>query len=157
MSKKLQHNRPAQSAGQSKGKLKKPSNERCFKLNNHRPSNPIQVLNLHGIFRYFVCVLQMILLTCIAKIKSMLVLVPTAKTGSILGIKQAPQSNPKVNIGCHPLTANRISVNCEEISLEPSVQHIPLGLPYWGFNAINDYCCLNTIILSKLESPVAVG
>ena len=42
-------------------------------------------------------------------------------------------SNPKVNRGCAPLTANRISADCVQISLGPSMPYIPLGgLPYWG-------------------------
>ena len=35
-------------------------------------------------------------------------------------------SNPKVNRGCPPLTANRISAYCVQISLGPSIQYIPL-------------------------------
>ena len=42
-------------------------------------------------------------------------------------------SNPKVNRGCAPLTANRTSAECVQISLGPSIPSIPLGgLPYWG-------------------------
>ena len=37
-------------------------------------------------------------------------------------------SNPNVNGGCPPLTANRISTDCVQISLGPSIQHIPLGV-----------------------------
>ena len=46
---------------------------------------------------------------------------------------KANLGNPKVNRGCHPLTANRISADCVENSLGPS-QYFPLGgLPYWEF------------------------
>ena len=37
-------------------------------------------------------------------------------------------SNPKVNRGCAPLTANRISADCVQISLGPSIPYIPLGV-----------------------------
>ena len=33
---------------------------------------------------------------------------------------------PKVNRGCPPLTANRTSADCDENSLGPSIQYIPL-------------------------------
>ena len=35
-------------------------------------------------------------------------------------------SNPKVNRGCPPLTANRSSADCVQISLGPSIKHITL-------------------------------
>ena len=60
----------------------------------------------------------------------------TAKTGSLLGIKQT-KSNPKVNRGCAPLTANRTSADCVQISLGPSIPYIPLGVHHTGrFNAM---------------------
>ena len=41
-------------------------------------------------------------------------------------------SNPKVNICCAPLTANRISADCVQISLGPSIPYQSTGgLPYW--------------------------
>ena len=43
---------------------------------------------------------------------------------------KANTSNPKVNRGCPPLTANHISADCVQISFGPSIQYI---LPYWGF------------------------
>ena len=46
-------------------------------------------------------------------------------------------SNPKVNRGCAPLTANRISADCVQISLGPSIPYIPLGVYHTGgFNAM---------------------
>ena len=45
-------------------------------------------------------------------------------------------SNPKVNRGCAPLTANRTS-DCVQISLRPSIPYIPLGVYNTGrFNAM---------------------
>ena len=47
-------------------------------------------------------------------------------------------SNPKVNIGCAPLTANRVSADCVQISLGPSIPYIPLGVYHTGgFNAMS--------------------
>ena len=44
-------------------------------------------------------------------------------------------SNPKVNRGCAPLTANHTSADCVQISLGPSIQYIPLGVYHaGGFN-----------------------
>ena len=48
-------------------------------------------------------------------------------------------SNPKVNRGCAPLTANRISADCVQISLGPSIPYITLGVYHTGgFNTMND-------------------
>ena len=45
-------------------------------------------------------------------------------------------SNPKVNRGCAPLTANRISADCVQISLGPSIPYTPFGVYHTGeFNA----------------------
>ena len=45
--------------------------------------------------------------------------------------------NPKVNRGCPPLTANRISADCVENSLGSSVEYIPLGGYHTGsFNVM---------------------
>ena len=41
-------------------------------------------------------------------------------------------SNPKVNRGCAPLTANRISADCVQISLGPSIPYIPPGVYHTG-------------------------
>ena len=46
-------------------------------------------------------------------------------------------SNPKVNRGCPQLTANRISADCVQISLGPSIKYIPLRVySTGGFNAM---------------------
>ena len=46
-------------------------------------------------------------------------------------------SNPKVNRGCAPLTANRTSADCVQISLGPSLPYFPLGVYHTGgFNAM---------------------
>ena len=46
-------------------------------------------------------------------------------------------SNPKVNRGCAQLTANRSSADCVQISFEPSIPYIPLGVYHiGGFNAM---------------------
>ena len=45
--------------------------------------------------------------------------------------------NPKVNRGCAPLTANRTSADCMQISLGPSIPYIPRGVYHTGgFNAM---------------------
>ena len=46
-------------------------------------------------------------------------------------------NNPKVNRDCAPLTANRTSADCVQISLGPSIPYIPLGVYHTGrFNAM---------------------
>ena len=46
-------------------------------------------------------------------------------------------SNPKVNRGCAPLTANCTSADCVQISLGPSIPYIPLGVYHTGgFNTM---------------------
>ena len=84
-------------------------------------------------FEDFVCVLQMILLTKIYRCRYW---GSTAKTISLLGIKQT-LSNSKVTRGCAPLTDNRISADCVQISLVPSIPYIPLRVYHTGgFNAM---------------------
>ena len=47
-------------------------------------------------------------------------------------------SNSKINRGCAHLTANRISADCVQISLGPSIPYVPLGIYHTGgFNAMN--------------------
>ena len=47
-------------------------------------------------------------------------------------------SNPKVNRDCAPLTANRTSTDCVQISLAPLIPYIPLGVYHTGrFNAMD--------------------
>ena len=51
---------------------------------------------------------------------------------------KANMSNPKVNRGFAPLTANRTSADCVQISLGPSIPYIPLRVCHTGgFNAMN--------------------
>ena len=46
-------------------------------------------------------------------------------------------NNPKVNRGCPPLTANRISADCVQISLGRSIQYISQRVyRTGGFNAM---------------------
>ena len=46
--------------------------------------------------------------------------------------------NPKVNRCCPLLTANRISADCVQIALGPSIQYIPLRVYHTGgFNAMH--------------------
>ena len=47
-------------------------------------------------------------------------------------------SNPNVNRGCPPLTANRTSADCVQISLRPPIPYIPRRVYRTrGFNAMN--------------------
>ena len=56
---------------------------------------------------------------------------------------KAKISNPKVNRGCAPLPANRISADCAQISLGSSMPYIPLGVYHTGgLNAMDDNCHL---------------
>ena len=80
-------------------------------------------------FGDFVRVLQMILLTKI----SMLLLGLHSKDRTSIKHK-ANTSNPKINRGCPPLTANH---TCVQISLGPSIQYMRLGVyRTGGFNAM---------------------
>ena len=124
--------------------------EDVHNLLNVGPTNPIQIFNQHEIFEDFVCVLQMIYLT---KDKTLM---------SVLGLNskdrkstrdKANISSPKVNRGCAPLTANRISADCVQISLGPSIPYIPLGVYHnVGFNVMeysNPFRYLNHILHCK--------
>ena len=54
-------------------------------------------------------------------------------------------SNPKVNRGCAPLTANRISADCVQNSLGPSIPYIPLEVYHTGgFNAMENFVKMTT-------------
>ena len=64
-------------------------------------------------------------------------------TGSLLGIKQT--SNPKVNRGCAPLTANRTSADCVQISLDPQYH-----IFHWGSTILGD----STLCNKPLPEPV---
>ena len=85
-------------------------------------------------FEDFVCVLQMILLTKIKNLEKVLGLNSKDRKSTR---DKANISNPKVNRGCAPLTANCTSADCVQISLGPSIPYIPLGVYRTGrFNAM---------------------
>ena len=108
--------------------------EDVHKLLNIGPINPIWILNKHAFFEDFVCVLQMIILT---KIKNIDVGTGAQQQRQEVYWDRANISNPKVNRACAPLTANRISADCVQISLGPSIPYIPLGVYHTGgFNAM---------------------
>ena len=59
----------------------------------------------------------------------------TPKTGSLLD--KANMIHPKVNRGCDPLTTNRTSADCVQISLEPSIPYFrPRVYHTGGFSAM---------------------
>ena len=96
-------------------------------------TNPIQVLNLQDISRrYCLCPWNDIFHIK----KSMLVLGPCHKDRKYPR-GEANIGNPKVNRGCPSLTANCTLADCMEITLGPSIQHIPLAVYHtWGFNVV---------------------
>ena len=109
--------------------------EDVLNLINICPTDPIQILNQHDFFYDFVCFLQVILLTKIKKI-SMLVLGLQGKYRKSTKDK-TNKGNPKVHGGCPPLTANRTSADCVQISLGPPKQYIPLRVYLMGgFNTM---------------------
>ena len=85
-------------------------------------------------WKTFVCVFQMILLT---KIKKILMSVLGLNSKAMKSTRDTANiSNPKVNRGYAPLTANRISADCVQISLGPPIPYISLGVYHtMGFNA----------------------
>ena len=93
--------------------------EDVHNLINIGPTNPIQILNQHEIFWRF-C-------TC----NSNDTFDKNKKDMKSTGDK-ANISNPKVNRGCAPPTANRTSADCVQISLRPSIPYIPLGVYHTG-------------------------
>ena len=109
--------------------------EDVHNLINIGPTNPIQIWNQHEIFwRFCMCNSN----DTLDKNKKYWSRYwgSTAKTGSLTRDK-ANISNPKVNRGCAPLTANRTSADCVQIALGPSIPYIPLGVYHTGrFNAM---------------------
>ena len=106
-------------------------------LINIDSTNPIQILNQHEIFWRFCLCPSNDTFNKNKKI-SMLLLGLNSKYRKSTGDK-ASISNPKVNRFCAPLTANRTSADCVQISLGPSIpyMYIPLGLYHTGeFNAM---------------------
>ena len=63
-------------------------------------------------------------------------------------------SNPKVKRGCAPLTANRTSADCVQISLGPSIPYIPLGVYHTG--RFNTMCRLMRCV-ELINTPVWNG
>ena len=81
-------------------------------------------------FEDFVRVLQTILLT---KLKNLDVGTGAQQQRQEVYWDKANISNPKVNRGCAPLTANHtITADCVQISLGPSIPYIPLGVYHTG-------------------------
>ena len=65
-------------------------------------------------------------------------------------------SNPKVNRGCAPLTANSISADCVQILLGPSIPYIPLGVYHTGgFNAMSRIRWTSACFFLKELVPVS--
>ena len=95
-------------------------------------TNPIQVLNLYDFFFFFLCPSTNIF---DINIKSMLVLGPRGKDRKYPRDK-AKIGNPKINRRCPSLTANRTLTDWMEITLGPSIQHIPLGVYRTGVSAL---------------------
>ena len=119
--------------------------EDVYNFLNIGHTNPIWILNQHEIFwRFCICPSN----DTFGKNKKKLM--------SVLGLNskdrkstrdKANISNPKVNRGCAPLTANRISADCVQISLGPSIPYIPLGVYHTGgFNAIICQCTNGCLI-----------
>ena len=124
--------------------------EDVHNLLNIGPTNPFKFLNNMKIFADFVCVLQMILLTKITILLSVLGLNSKDRKSTR---DKANISNPKVNRGCVPLTANRISADCVQISLRPSKPYIPMGVYHTGgINAFKDSIKLFVLLLFLSES-----
>ena len=111
-------------------------------LINIGPTNPNQILNQHEIFWIFcMCPSN----DTFAKNKKILTYVLGLNNKDSKSTRdKANISNPKVNRGCAPLTANRPSADCVQISLGPSIPCIPLGVYHTGrFNAMkSSFLCL---------------
>ena len=106
--------------------------EDVHNLINFGPTNPIQILNQHEIFWRF-CMCPSSDTFDNNKKSWSRYWCSTVKTTR----DKANISNPKVNRGCAPLTANRTSADCVQISLGPSIPYIPLGVYRTGrFNAM---------------------
>ena len=107
--------------------------EDVHNLINFGPTNPIQILNQHEFFlRFCMCPSND---TCDKNKKSWSSNSKDRKSTR----DKATISNPKVNRGCAPFTANRTSADCVQISLEPSIPYIPLGVYRTGRNLCKVY------------------
>ena len=113
--------------------------EDVHNLINIGPTNPIQNLKQHDIFlRFCMCNSN----DTFDKNKKILkwVLGLNSKDRKST-MDKANLSNPKVNRGCAPLTANRTSADCVQVSLGPSIPYIPLGVYHTGrFNVMFEKC-----------------
>ena len=115
--------------------------EEVLNLINIYPTNPFQILNQHEFFRRS-CVCPSNNTFDRNKKISMLVMGPHSKEGKSTKDK-ANISYPKVNRGCPPLTANRISADCVQISLGPQYNIFHWGSTVLGFSWIDncqEYC-----------------
>ena len=66
-------------------------------------------------------------------------------------------SNPKVNSGCPPLTANRTSADCVQIALGPSMQYIPLRVYHTGvFNAVVKLLIWESVLITNQHETVDI-
>ena len=109
--------------------------EDVHNLINFGPTNPIQILNQHEFFwRFCMCPSNDTFDKNKKKWKEVLELNSKDRKSTR---DKANISNPKVNRGCDPLTANCISADCVQISLGPSIPYITLGVYRTGrFNAM---------------------
>ena len=103
---------------------------------NFGPTNPIQILNQHEIFRRF-CMCNSN--DTFDKNNKILKKVLGLNSKDRKSIRDKTNiSYPKVNRGCAPLTANRTSADCVQISLGPPIPYMPLGVYHTGrFNAMD--------------------
>ena len=124
-------------------------------LINIGPTNPIQILNQHEIF---LKILYVSFKWCFWQRNKKFLM-------SVLGLNskdrkstrdKANISNPKVNKGCVPLTANRTPEDCVQIAFGPSIPYIPLGVYHtWEFNAM--YVILSSTNRKYEPTDVAYG
>ena len=104
--------------------LKKTSNGRSSQLNQYLSYKPHSNFQPTWLFKILCVLFKWYFWQKIKKI-SMLVLGLHSKDRESTKDK-ASISSPKVNRGCPPLTVNRISADCVQISLEPQMKYIPL-------------------------------
>ena len=126
--------------------------EDVHNLINFGPTNPIQILNQHEMFwRFCMCPSN----DTFDKNKKILKYVLGLNSKDRKSTRdKANISNPKVNRGCAPLTANRTSADCVQISLGPSITYIPLGVYRTGrFNAMLTHWCYCSLALSHRLDP----
>ena len=108
--------------GHQSGNWRKPKTKEVSNLISTCPTNPIQVLNLHEICGNF-CLCPSNDTSLHKKKKNLLVLEPHGKDRKYPR-DRATIGNPKVKIGCLPLTANHTSADCVKITLGPVVHPV---------------------------------